>query len=146
MSWNWWTWRSEGSTGFSRNSYRTSRDYISEIFSKRIGERGRYFGKRKDSSGVYSIFDRSRDRVRGNSQNASQPVNLCVSDRIWLKKVMLHKRDTALRQRLGAFFRPDNVLGMLQNWSSILDGEFEFRIKVTELDTETPCVNWHERR
>lgn len=58
---------------------------------------------------------------------------------------MLHKSDTALRQRLGVFFRPENVLGLLQNWSSILDDEFEFRIKVTELGTETSYLKWHER-
>lgn len=57
---------------------------------------------------------------------------------------MLHKSDSALRQCLGAFFRPDNVLDFLQNWSLILDGELEFRIKVTKLNTETSCLKWHQ--
>lgn len=57
---------------------------------------------------------------------------------------MLHERNTALCQRLWVFFRPDNVFGLLQNWSSILNSEFEFWIKVTELDTETSCLRWHE--
>lgn len=58
---------------------------------------------------------------------------------------MLYELNTALRQRLWIFIRPDNLLGLLQNWPSILDSEFEFWIKATELDTETSCLKWHQQ-
>ena len=53
---------------------------------------------------------------------------------------MLHESDTAVCERLGILFWPNGVLALFEDWASVLDYEFQFRVESAELDVETACT------
>lgn len=53
---------------------------------------------------------------------------------------MLHESDTAVCERLGILFWPDGVLALFEDWASVLDYEFQFRVESAELDVETAYI------
>lgn len=80
-------------------------------------------------------IDTSQTRLsRGRgSQNGPQPVHIGIFDGIWLKKVVRHELDAAIRQGLWRVTRIHLLLTAFDNLRSVLYDEFESWIKREKL-------------